>query len=83
VGTNFDYATIKYFPTGIEEQRFIRVDDNYIVSTIFSGPLILPEGIKCKVFDITGRVVEPTKITRGIYFVEIDNEVVQKVVKIR
>jgi WD40 repeat protein len=55
----------------------------HLGTAIFSGPLTLPEGKKCKVFDITGRVVEPTNITRGIYFVEIDNEIVQKVVKIR
>jgi hypothetical protein len=51
--------------------------------TIFSGPLKLPKGKKCKVFDITGRIVEPTTITRGIYFIEIDNEIVQKVIKVR
>jgi hypothetical protein len=83
LGTNFDYATIKYLPTGIEEERFIRADDNCIVSTIFSGRLQLPEGKKCKVFDITGRVVEPSKIQPGIYFIEIDGVVTQKVVKVR
>jgi len=83
VGTNFDYATIKYFPTGIEEQRFIRVDNSYLVSTIFSGPLLLPEGKKCKVFDITGRIVVPDKIQPGIYFIEIDGVVTQKVVKVK
>jgi hypothetical protein len=36
-----------------------------------------------KVFDITGRVVEPTTITHGIYFIEIDSVVRKKVVKIR
>ena len=51
--------------------------------TIFRGPLQLPEGRKCRVFDITGRVVMPDKIRPGIYFVEIDGQIVQKVVKVR
>jgi hypothetical protein len=56
---------------------------NRFATTIFSGPLQLPGGRKYKVFDITGRIVEPDKIAPGIYFVEIDNEIVEKVVKIR
>ena len=36
-----------------------------------------------KGFDITGRVVEPDKIQPGIYFVEVDGVVAQKVVKVR
>lgn len=52
-------------------------------ATILKGPLQLPKEKKCRVFDIMGRVVEPSKITRGIYFVEIDNRIVQKVVKIK
>jgi len=82
-GTDYDYATIKYSPTGIEESRITQIKSSSIHATIFSGPLQLPEGKKCKVFDITGRVVEPTKITRGIYFIEIDGVVTQKVVKVR
>ena len=70
---------------GIEEQPISKPIEqvNFTVKTIFRGPLQLREGRKCKVFDITGRVVEPERIAPGIYFVEIDNKVVQKVVKIR
>lgn len=32
---------------------------------------------------VIGRVAEPTNVTHGIYFEEIDNETVQNVVKIR
>ena len=56
---------------------------NVVTATIFRGPLQLPKGKQCKVFDITGRVVEPEKIVPGIYFVEIEGEIAQKVVKIR
>ncbi|UCG92152.1 MAG: SBBP repeat-containing protein [candidate division WOR-3 bacterium] len=79
----FDFATIKYSPVGIEESRISQIESSKLHATIFSGVLQLPEGKKCKVYDITGRVVEPGKILPGIYFLEIDGEVVQKVVKIR
>jgi uncharacterized delta-60 repeat protein len=80
---DYDYATIKYSATGVSENEPVVIKADGLASTIFSGPLQLPEGKKCKVFDITGRVVEPTKITRGIYFIEIDGVVTQKVVKVR
>ena len=51
--------------------------------TIFSGPLLLPEGKNCKVVDITGRVVMSDKIKPGIYFIEIDGEITNKVIKVR
>ena len=70
---------------GVEEQPIVKPveDHTTFTTTIFSGPLQLPEGKKCKVFDITGRIVEPTSITRGIYFIEIDGVVTQQVVKVR
>ena len=80
---NYDYATIKYAPTGLMEYKNTTAKEEDLMTTIFRGPLLLPEGKQCRVIDITGRVVEPTKITRGIYFIEIDNRIVRKVVKIR
>jgi len=79
-----DVYLIKTEPdVGVEEKKTtIAVGKNY-GATIFSGPLLLPEDKKCKVFDITGRVVEPNKITRGVYFIEIDGEIVNKVIKIK
>ncbi len=70
---------------GVEEQTIVKPVETYenLRATIFSGPLQLPEGKECKVFDITGRVVEPDKMRPGIYFLEIDNKIVQKVIKIR
>lgn len=79
----YDYATIKYSPTCIAENMPTVKKGNEITATIFNGPLILPDGRQCKIFDISGRVVEPTKIVPGIYFIEIDNKIIQKVVKIR
>jgi len=82
-GTEYDYVTVKYSPSGIEEQIVIKPKHRYFGSTIFHGPLQLPKGKKCKVFDITGRVVEPTKITRGIYFIEVDGQISRKLVKVK
>jgi hypothetical protein len=82
-GTSWDYATIKYSPTGIEENKLTVKKGNEITTTIFRGSLHLPEGKKCKVFDITGREVEPERIQPGIYFIEVDGVVTQKVVKVR
>ncbi len=83
-GTGYDYVIIKYSqPPGIAEERATSVENSYLGATIFSGPLQLPKGKNYKVFDITGRIVEPANITRGIYFIETDDVVNQKVIKIR
>ncbi|MGB7054012.1 MAG: SBBP repeat-containing protein [bacterium] len=79
----FDFATIKYAPVGIEESRIPQIESSKLHATIFSGSLQLPKGKKCRVFDITGRVVEPKKIAPGIYFVEIDGKLVQKMIKVK
>ena len=68
---------------GVEENKNIVFENENRTTTIFRGPLRLPEGKKCKVFDITGRVMEPATIAPGIYFLEIDHKIVQKVIKIR
>ena len=81
---DYDVSVMKTEPdVGIEENEPSIVISRRISATIISGPLRLPEDKKCRIFDVTGRVVEPTTVTRGIYFVEIDNEIVQKVIKIR
>ncbi len=56
---------------------------NDLHATIFRGSIQLPKDTKCRVFDITGRVIEPINMQPGIYFVEVEGEVVQKVVKVK
>ena len=70
---------------GIEEQpaATLVAPREKITATIFRGHLLLPQDKECKVFDITGRVVEPARIQPGIYFIEVDGVVTQKVVKVR
>ena len=70
---------------GAEEQPIVKPVEAHesLTATIFRGPLQLPEDRACIIFDITGRVVEPSTIQEGIYFIEVDGVVTQKVVKIR
>lgn len=82
-GTSMDYATIKYLSTGIATERETSVESSYFGPTILTGPMLLPEDGKCRIFDITGRVVVPDEIRPGIYFIEIDGQIIQKVIKIK
>jgi hypothetical protein len=52
-------------------------------ATIFSGPLVLPKGKTCRIFDITGRIVMPNVMKPGIYFIEVDGKISQKVIKVK
>ena len=80
-----DFTPWLLWPVGVEEHPIVKPVETHetLRATIFRGPLQLPTGKKCEVFDITGRVVEPERIRPGIYFIEIDGVVTQKVVKIR
>jgi hypothetical protein len=69
--------------TGISRNTSEPVQKNVLMNTIIGGPLLLPEGKICRVFDITGRVVVPQHIKPGIYFIEIDGKIERKVVKVR
>ena len=78
-----DIYMVKTAPeVGILEKYSVKIEGKY-TATILSGPLSLPRGGKCRVYDINGRVVEPDQVSRGIYFIELDDKIVQKVVKIR
>ena len=79
-----DFEPWLSWPVGVEEQPIVSHVEKRetITATILRDPLQLPQGKKCKVFDIMGRVVEPTRMTRGIYFLEVEGCVVQKVVRI-
>ena len=69
-----DVYLIKTAPDtlGVEEKTVASIKSSDFGATIISGSLILPKDKKCRVFDITGRVVAPDKMRRGIYFIEID-----------
>ena len=80
---SFDIYLIKTEPEiGISEEDIAVIKGPYS-ATLLSGPLQLPQGEKWKVFDIAGREVDPDKIQSGIYFIEVDGVVIQKIVKVR
>lgn len=74
------YGTTR--PQAVHEQANSILGSAQLV-TIISGPLLLPAGKQCRVFDITGRIVTPDKMTPGIYFIEIEGKITKKVVKVR
>ena len=70
--------------TGIEEGHGTKpVGQIDFGATIFRGPLVLPAGAEYQIFDITGRQIEASRLAPGIYFIQVDGETIQKVVKIR
>jgi hypothetical protein len=69
---------------GVREQSITKpLDLFYPGTTIFAGPLVLPKDKTCKVFDITGREVMSDKIKPGIYFIEVEGKIRQKIIKIK
>lgn len=74
---------LKYpsFP-GKVESEITPIEKEDFKTLIISGPLILPQGNKCRVFNISGREVISKELKPGIYFVEIDGELSWKVIKI-
>ncbi len=67
----------------VEEEKIVPVRDIDFAATIINGPLLLPEGKQYKVFDIMGRVVMLDRIKPGVYFIEVDGKITQKVIKVR
>ncbi|NOR17758.1 hypothetical protein GQ543_08650, partial [candidate division WOR-3 bacterium] len=83
-GTITDIGAYWFNQTGVAERPIVKSLEHFVPgATVFAGSLILPQGKSCKVFDITGRVVMPDKIKPGIYFIEVDGRITQKVVKVR
>ena len=79
-----DFVVISLSPgTSVEEGDQITFGDHEFRTTIFSGSLQLPDDHQFRVYDITGRIVESMTIAPGIYFLEVDNKIVQKVIKVR
>jgi parallel beta-helix repeat protein len=84
-GTIADQGCYWFNQVGVSERPVVRRSrqSGYRGATIFSGPLVLPKGKTCRVFDIMGRVVMPDMMKPGVYFIEIDGKISQKVIKVR
>ncbi|UCD05338.1 MAG: hypothetical protein JSV98_09515 [candidate division WOR-3 bacterium] len=88
VWTHMGYPSDIYgnvdLPIGIESGGDkVPCETTHHGATIITGPLRLPDGLDCRVFDITGREVTPSAVKAGVYFIEIEGEVVQKIIKVR
>ena len=68
---------------GIQEHQTIPGRVETRPTTIISGPLHLPDTWNCRIYDIAGRIVQPEALRQGIYFLEIDGAIVNKIVKVR
>jgi hypothetical protein len=66
---------------GIEEHQFGPYDISG--ATIVQGALLLPKDKVCKVFDITGREVDANHMSPGVFFIEIDGTITNKIIKVR
>jgi hypothetical protein len=85
INSQTDYCTVKYEYIGgiAEESNIITTGTIKPITWIISGPIILPKEKHCRVFDITGREVNPTKVSLGIYFIEANGCIIGKEIKIR
>lgn len=52
-------------------------------ATIISGPLHLTEKSHCRVYNIAGSIVPYQSLSQGIYFLEIDGEIVSKIIRVK
>ena len=75
---------LKYpsFP-GKAENEITPIEKGDLKTLIISGPLILPQDSKCRIFDLSGREIIVSELDPGIYFVEIDGELSWKVIKVK
>jgi hypothetical protein len=68
--------------TGVAEQAKGQPPPRLQLGTIIRGPLQIPEGRSSKIFDIAGREIFTLNPAPGIYFVQIDGEMLNKIIKI-
>ncbi len=68
---------------GIDEEVTYPVRSNFYIGSILSGPLRLPTDHTYVIYDITGRKINIPNPAPGIYFIEEDGKLVNKVIKIK
>lgn len=81
-----DYSCLEktHVMVGIAEgpSNFQPSVDQFTGATVIKGILRLPEDMRYKIFDITGRQIHTLNPTPGIYFIVIDGVVIQKIIRI-
>ena len=91
VGTTAQYSgsddiwLLKFEPDTLKIKENVRtpIRNPNEISTIFNGPLHFPADAYYKIFDITGREINTLDPAPGIYFIQVDGEIRQKVIKIK
>ncbi|UCG92998.1 MAG: T9SS type A sorting domain-containing protein [candidate division WOR-3 bacterium] len=79
-----DFWIIKTEPdVGVEENNSIDIKKNGFSTTIISGQLTLPNHEEFRIYDISGRTVNRNHLSPGIYFIEIDGKIINKVIKVQ
>ena len=68
---------------GVKEQKEKEVKSNFILPTIVRRSLSLPSNHEATVFDISGRKLVPPYLAPGVYFIEIDEEFIQKIILLK
>jgi len=81
-GRGGDIAQIKTDILGTQETDK-RNFNPWAKTTVFAGPIRLPQDKTYKIFDVTGREVKTLNPTPGVYFIEINKKVKQKIIKVR
>lgn len=83
--TDFLVISLDTTTTGLVEEKYQQIpgsDPSF--PTYISGTIQLPEeNMTYKIFDITGRQIHTLNPAPGIYFIEVDGEIRQKMVKVR
>lgn len=68
---------------GIDEGDITNISIPEFAATIVRGPIHIPADKKITIYDITGRSMSTSHVAPGIYFIEIDGNIAQKIIKIR
>jgi hypothetical protein len=68
---------------GIADTKTKAVKYDSFLPTIFSSRIQLPKGVAYKFYDIMGRDIDATRISPGVYFLEVEGIIIQKIIKIR
>ena len=79
----WDIGAYEYYdPSGIKDSHQ-NIKNEQILSTIVAGPLQLPQGKKVRVFDVTGRIVKHNEMIPGVYVIEVEGKIIEKIVRIK
>jgi len=79
-----DFWLIKTAPdVGIEEGEIDQIETKRFSTTIITGQLVLPSQNSFRIYDITGRKVDHNFLAPGIYFIESQGRIIEKIVKVR